>query len=200
MNRPKVICHMLMSIDGKVTGDFLYKPECEYATEKYYKINRNYKADAFACGRVTMERSFTNGWYPDLSEYEASEVTKEDYITDELCGFYAVAFDRRGRLGWKINCIEDDDPGYGGAQIIEVLCENNTDVRYLKYLREKKISYIFAGKDKMEITAALAKLKNIFGIETLLLEGGSIINGAFQQEGAIDELSLVTVPVVAASD
>ena len=81
-----------------------------------------------------------------------------------------------------------------------MLCENNTDVRYLKYLREKKISYIFAGKDKMEITAALAKLKNIFGIETLLLEGGSIINGAFQQEGAIDELSLVTVPVVAASD
>ena len=31
----------------------------------------------------------------------------------------------------------------------------------------------------------------------LLLEGGSIINGAFEREGVIDELSLVTAPVVA---
>ena len=42
MNRPYVICHMVTSIDGKVTGDFLYRPECEKATDIYYEINRNY--------------------------------------------------------------------------------------------------------------------------------------------------------------
>ena len=43
----------------------------------------------------------------------------------------------------------------------------------------------------------MQKLKNILGCDTLLLEGGSIINGAFERAGAVDELSLVTAPVVA---
>ena len=69
MNRPYIICHMVTSIDGKVTGDFLFDPECAEATEIYYDINRKLKADGFICGRVTMEGSFTGGYYPDLSEY-----------------------------------------------------------------------------------------------------------------------------------
>lgn len=43
MNRPYIICHMVTSLDGKVTGDFLFKPECEGATEIYYDINRKLK-------------------------------------------------------------------------------------------------------------------------------------------------------------
>lgn len=39
MNRPYVICHMVTSLDGKVTGQFLYEPQCEKATEAYYQIN-----------------------------------------------------------------------------------------------------------------------------------------------------------------
>ena len=64
MDRPYVICHMTLSLDSKVTGSFLYAPECESATALYYQINRSWGADAFACGRVTMEGSFTRGWYP----------------------------------------------------------------------------------------------------------------------------------------
>ncbi len=60
-----------------------------------------------------------------------------------------------------------------------------------------QIPYIFAGKDKIDIDLALFKLKNIFGCETLLLEGGSILNGYFQRADAIDELSLVVAPIVA---
>ena len=63
-----------------------------------------------------------------------------------------------------------------------------------------EIPYIFAGKDKIDVEFALFKLKNIVGIDTLLLEGGSIINGAFQRANAIDEISLVVAPVVADKD
>lgn len=38
------------------------------------------------------------------------------------------------------------------------------------------------------------------GSDTLLLEGGSIINGAFQRADAIDALSLVVAPVTADKD
>lgn len=199
MNRPKVICHMTMSIDGKVTGEFLGLPQCERATEIYYEINRAYRADAFACGRVTMESSFTGGWYPDLTAYQGISVPREDYVADKNAEFFAVSFDRKGRLGWKMPCIEDDDPGYGGAHIVEVMLEDVSDA-YLAYLRETGVSYIFAGKDEMDIDLALEKLRKLFGIKTLLLEGGSIINGAFARAGVIDELSLVIAPVTADAD
>ncbi len=204
MNRPYIICHMVTSIDGKVTGDFLFEPECVGACEIYYRINRGRKADGFICGRVTMEESFTKGWYPDLSRYKPvqhrSEV-KKDFITHDLSGFFAVAFDTHGRLGWKSNRISDPDrdPGYDGAQIIEVLSED-VDERYLGYLEEVQIPYIFAGKKSIDIELALFKLKSIFGCDTLLLEGGSEINGAFQRAGAVDEISLVVTPQIAGKE
>jgi len=190
---------MVTSIDGKVTGDFLSSPACEKACEIYYDINRNTKSNGFICGRVTMEGSFTGGWYPDLSAYEQKE--KRDFIPENLSDFYAVAFDTNGKLGWKSNKIidPDGDPGYDGAQIIEVLSKN-VDERYLGYLEEMEIPYIFAGEGKIDIELALFKLKNIIGIDTLLLEGGSIINGAFLRANVIDELSLVVAPIVADKD
>lgn len=185
---------MVMSIDGKVTGDFLYKDECAAGTEVYYQINRDLRPDAFACGRTTMEGSFTGGFYPDLSEIEGN-IPHEDYVANKEAIFFAVAFDRNGKLGWKGSEIIDEDPGYGNSHIIEVLT-HDIDDRYLSYLRKIGVSYIFADKDNY-LNIALEKLKNIFGIEKMLLEGGSIINGAFEREELIDELSIISVPMVA---
>ncbi len=197
--RPYVICHMTTSIDGKVTGDFLYTPHAQSAVETYYEINRRYQGDAYACGRITMEGSFTGGWYPDLSQYAAAHIDRTDYAADASARYFAVAFDRRGRLGWKASRIYDEDPGYDNAHIIEVLCEDVSDA-YLAYLRETGISYIFAGAHEMDVSLALEKLYSLFGIKKLLLEGGSVINGAFQQAGLIDELSLVVAPLTAQQD
>ncbi len=196
MNRPYIICHMTTSIDGKVTGDFLSAPESANAIEVYYQINRDYKADGYACGRVTMQGSFCGDYYPDLSVYNPE--TFADYISPDLSGFYAVSFDPHGRLGWKTNriCDPDSDVGYDKAQIIEVLTEQ-VDKRYLAYLKSLDISYIFAGKTEIDINLALSKLKDIFGINTLLLEGGSILDGAFAESDVIDEISLVVNPVIA---
>lgn len=199
MKRPHIICHMVSSIDGKVTGEFLFRKECERATEVYYEINRQMKCNGFICGRVTMEGSFTGGWYPDLSEYLPCEDLC-DFVSGDASGFYAVCFDPHGKLGWKSGYIVDDDPGYDGAQIIEVLTKQ-ADRRYLGYLREMGIPYLFAGDDQIDVNIALCKLREFFGIEKLLLEGGSIINGYFLRADAVDELSIVIAPVTAdASD
>ena len=197
--RPHIICHMTVSIDGKVTGDFLKQEECAPAIEEYYVLHRQFPAEAFACGRVTMEESFTGGWYPDLTEFENIKVDREDYIANQDAERYAVAFDRKGRIGWKKAEIEDEDPGYGGAHIIEVLCEEVPDA-YLAYLQKIGVSYIFAGKTEMDLEAALEKLWSNFFINDLVLEGGSEINGAFQRAGLIDEISLVQASVVAGAE
>lgn len=196
---PYVIGHMVMSVDGKVTGDYLSRPEAENATTVYYELNRAYKADAFACGRVTMEESFTGGLQPDLTPFVGMTVPREDYVADPNARFFAVSFDRRGRLGWTGPCIMDEDPGYGGAHIVEVLCEDVSDA-YLAYLQHIGVSYIFGGEHDLDLTVVLAVLHDRFGIQTLLLEGGSEINGAFQRVGLIDELSLVVAPVVASAE
>lgn len=193
---------MTTSLDGKVTGNFLEQENSQAGIDEYYRINREFMADAFACGRITMESSFTGGWYPDLTDYPEVKHDldlKMDFLPDDLKGFYAVAFDPKGVLGWQSNIIVDDDPGYGGAQIIEVLTEQ-VDLRYLGYLEAMEIPYIFAGETEIDVEVALCKLKNLIGINTLLLEGGSIINGYFQRSGMIDELSLVMLPVCGDKD
>lgn len=194
MDRPYVICHMVESLDGKVTGDFLVSPAGEAAAAVYYQLNRDYRADGYACGRLTMEGSFTQGWYPDLTAFAGAEVPAGDFVADPTARFFAVAFDRRGRLGWQGPTIVDEDPGYGGAHIVQVMCED-VDPAYLAYLRETGVSYLLAGREDLDLPLALSKLKDLFGIETLLLEGGSILNGAFHRAGLIDALSLVTAPV-----
>lgn len=189
-----VICHMVTSLDGKVTGHFLSHPATESAIEQYYALHRGFDAEGFACGRVTMEGSFTGGHAPDLSPFEGVKIPKEDFVAKSDASFYAVAFDRRGRLGWTGPTIVDDDPGYGGAHIINVMCKDAPDA-VLAYYRHIGVSYILAGQSDLDLPEALHKLETLFGIHTLLLEGGSILNGAFLREDLVDEISLVVAPV-----
>lgn len=193
MNRPYVICHMVTSLDGKVTGDFLYTPIGLAAADTYYVVNRQLKADAFACGRVTMESSFTGGFQPDLSHFADAPVPAGDFVARQHPR-YAVSFDRRGHVGWTDALIHDEDEGYDDCHIIEVLCED-APKPYLAYLRSIGVSYVLAGASEMDLPLALEKLYRLFGIRRMLLEGGSILNGAFARENLIDELSLVIAPI-----
>ena len=141
-----------------------------------------------------MQESFTNNEIVNLTKcIELDDL--DDFIAVQPYKKYAVSFDRFGKVAWKSSHIEDEDPGYDKRHIIEVLTEN-VDKRYLSYLREKNISYIFAGKDTLNIEKALKKLHKYFNINTLLLEGGAIINTAFEDEYLIDELSIVEVPLL----
>ena len=71
----------------------------------------------------------------------------------------------------------------------------NVDNDYLIYLQEIKVSYIISGNTDINIPNALKKLKKNFGINNLMLEGGSTINGAFLKANCIDEINLIVVPM-----
>ncbi|MBT2657363.1 dihydrofolate reductase family protein [Bacillus sp. ISL-18] len=66
---------------------------------------------------------------------------------------------------------------------------------YLAHLQKIGISYIFGGKVRLNFTVVVEKLKNLFEVDQLMLEGGGYLNGSFLNEGLIDELSLVLVPI-----
>ena len=145
-----------------------------------------------------MESSFTGGFKPDLSGFADAEILKEDFIAQKH-HYYAVSFDRHGSVGWTDSVIHDEDEGYDDCHIIEVLSKD-TPVQMLAYYRSIGVSYIFAGEDDIDIHTALCKLYSLFGIKRLMMEGGSIINGAFLKADAVDELSLVVAPMTADAD
>ena len=108
--------------------------------------------------------------------------------------------------GYRIAHISDlhnTEIGEGNSKLLSMLREAEPDLIAITgdliNSRNTDISYIFAGDTEMEIEEALFKLNTYFGIRTLLLEGGSVLDGAFQRAGVIDELSLVVAPVVASA-
>ena len=83
------------------------------------------------------------------------------------------------------------------SQVIEVLTDDVSN-EYLHYCQEKQISYIFAGKKKIDIKTSLIKLKKLFGIDKILLEGGPVLDGAFINDNLIDALSIMISPLTSA--
>ena len=191
MDRPYIVCLMSTSLDGKITGPYMDTPEAESSFEEYERANQFYQPQAWINGRVTVDENFTFYEKPDLAA-EAAPIPHEDHVALAGQENYLVVADPSGRLGWKQNYVE-----YAGrpkAYVIELLTEQVSDA-YLAFLQKMQISYLFVGKETLDFTLAVQKLKKLFGIEKLKLSGGGILNWSFANEGLIDELSLIVAPV-----
>ena len=82
------------------------------------------------------------------------------------------------------------------SNVITILTEEVKD-DYLAYLKSIGVSYIFAGKDKINLKAALTKLKKLFGIERVLCEGGPTTNGLLLQEDLVQKIFFYKCPYIA---
>src|SRR2546423_106055 len=183
--KPYVICHMMPSVDGRLRTDRWDVPEAGH--KEYERAADTYHADAWVCGRKTMEE-FAKGRRPKRAR--TGKIPRTDYVIPREKGMrYAIAIDTRGKLAWTDNEVEGDP-------LIEVLTEDVPD-SYLRFLREKGISYLFAGKraGDPDLALALEKLRTKFGVKRLMLEGGGETNGSFLRDGLVDELSLLLTPV-----
>ena len=189
MNRPYIFCHMMTSLDGKIMGNYMETPQGEAAGNVFYEIafgkNPYYKHQGWLSGRVTTDDNFTFYEKPELDE-NAKEVEAGDYVAKQTDMYY-VSVDPSGKLGWKSNTLTYVDTT---AHVIEVLTEKAGN-SYKDFLRRLGISYIIAGKDRLDYELALRKLKDLFGIETLMLGGGAALNWSFIQAGMCDEISVV---------
>ena len=188
---------MMSSIDGRiVVGRW---PDIGDLRQEYERIAATYKADAWMCGRVTME-PFAGGSRSDedLERERAAprrdRAERSDFVSPSGRASYAVAVDASGRLLWSSNEIDGD-------HVVAVLSNTVSD-DYLAKLRGLGVSYIFATPSgdradrDIDLGVALEKLAASFGIRTLLVEGGGSINGSMLSAGLIDEVSVVVAPVI----
>ncbi len=179
--KPHVICHMLGSVDGRIKQNIWgFKDHHKYFEDTASRI----KADAWLVGRVTMQE-FSARKKPKFSSGR-TKIEKKDFVAQHS-KTYAVVIDPSGKCYWDNNMVSTE-------HVIEVLSEK-VSLAYLRHLQDKKVSYIFAGKDKLDLAVALRKLHRLFNINTVRIDGGGHVNGSFLKAGLIDEFSLVLAPV-----
>lgn len=175
---------MVASLDGRIiTRRWGEQPD----TSAYETTAAHFDAQAWLCGRVTMEQDFTKGLAPTVVPGETVP-DRQDFVADPAATSFAVAVDAGGKLGWESGYIDDD-------HLIAVLSEQVSD-EYLAYLRRQGVSYLFGGADELDFHVVLDKLGRLFPIKTILLEGGGHLNGSLLKAGLVDELSLLHYPVI----
>jgi riboflavin biosynthesis pyrimidine reductase len=184
--RPRVICHMIASIDGRiVTDDWPLSAE---ARRQYELVHASYESEGWMCGRVTME-PFAKRVRSDaeIAREHSGGAAREDFLAPGAYESFAFAIDSGGRLAWESNDIDGD-------HVVAIVSERVSN-DYLDFLRERGVSYLLAGARAVDLSLALEKIAARFPVHTLMLEGGGRINGGMLRSGLIDEVSLLVAPV-----
>src|SRR4051812_26820168 len=161
--KPYIICHMMPSLDGRLRTDRWNIPDA--AHEEYDRTADTYRAQAWLCGRVTMEE-FANGRWRCPASRRKVRVGSGDWIAPHRAARLAVVLDSAGKLAWKENEVEGD-------ALVIVMTEAAPSA-YRAYLRDKEISYVVAGgrDGKINLAATVRTLAEKFGVKRLLVEGG----------------------------
>ena len=105
--RPRVVCHMMASVDGRIVTDDW--PLSATELRQYEEVHETYEADAWIVGRVTMERHFAAGVRSrsDIAQ-QYSGSPREDFIAPGEHESFAIAVDPSGRLVWDSGEIDGD--------------------------------------------------------------------------------------------
>lgn len=192
MNEMFVACHMLASVDGKIDGEFFDAPETASALKAYGDLRDYYHCQGTIYGTTTMLGGYADGKVQDLSAGEP--LPQEDWVipAGKELGNFIISVDPKGELAFSSGVLEKK--GRAPAHVVEVLTKQ---VRpdYLSYLREKGVSYVFAGKKLVDCGLLLEKLYSLLGVNRLMVAGGGLVNWSFLSAGLVNEVSLVVAPV-----
>ena len=124
---------MLASLDEKIDGAFFGAKEAAPALKAYGDLRGFYGCQATLYGTTTMLGGYADGKVGSLSSI-STPLSQEDWVN-----------------------VKGREP----AHIIEALTEQAAP-KYLAYLREKGVSYVFAGKEALDCGLLLQKAPQPF--------------------------------------
>jgi riboflavin biosynthesis pyrimidine reductase len=184
--KPYVICHMCTSIDGRILSSRWTGLPASIKSGKLFETTAaSFGIGAWVVGTSTM-KEFAAGNFKLKAAKEAVE--RVDHIADPKAKRFAIGADAKGVLRYRHNDVEGDHV----VLLVSELVSND----YLAHLRAAGVSYLFCGRDHVNIASAFRKIRTTLGIRKLLLEGGGTFNGAALKAGLVDEISQVIVPVI----
>ncbi len=177
---PKIILYNAISLDGRIKG---FNADMEL----YYEIASKWSINAVLMGSNTVLAGF--GVNPgETSEENLESIINREKDPNDSRPFLIVP-DSRGRIRiwnelFKMPYLRD----------IIVLCSENTSEEYLDYLNERKIDFIISGEDQVDLKYALRNLNSEYGIDSIRVDSGGILNGILLREGLADEINLLIHP------
>ena len=195
---PLVYVYMLESIDGKASGEVLDAPASKFGKNYYFSHQYSWGSKSILLGRGTFQifLSWIKADKIDFTGISSENIEKKDYLSEnrKKTEYYYITIDKNGKLPFPTGY-----GNFGGKQechIITILSED-VDLKYLAYLQKKGVSYIFAGEKNIDLKVALKKLKDLFGIEKIICEGGPTTTQSFLNENLVDKLIILKHPCIA---
>lgn len=178
----------MSSVDGRLLTDRWTQPFNTKSKGElmgiYAALGRRLDTDAWMFGKNTL----CEGFFPQ--KFHAQDTTPlaspAPYVAPKTSPRLFVVADPEADILYEASAVRGDS--------IVAILPDTAPACYLDFLRRKGISYLFAGGKGDNLRTAMQVLAENFGVESLSLQGGGIIDGAFLQAGLIDELSLVVYP------
>ena len=184
MKKPYMICHMMMSVDGRIDCGMTVKIS---GSNEYYETLNALNVPTTLSGRVTAQLEMS-----DSGVFEPTNAAvafgKEGFSKKRDAVGYQVVVDTKGTLLWH-------DDSNSGAPLVVILSEAVT-TEYLDYLDSLHISWIVCGEKRIDLRRAAEILYSEFGVERMAIVGGGTINAAFLDAGLLDEVSILLGPGV----
>jgi 2,5-diamino-6-(ribosylamino)-4(3H)-pyrimidinone 5'-phosphate reductase len=200
--RPRVIVSVIASADGRVTlsraerlldegpsrrWSAAWPPDTgELLAQRSAAIERRHHPTVVLEGSGTFVADDAGSL-----DLPATGTAAEELWTDFLPRHSArwfVVVDGRGRVAWT-------HKGEGETSLL-VVTSRSTPLPYLAYLRREQIPYVVAGVDRVDLVAALVKIRERLGAECVVSEAGGGLNGALLRAGLVDELHVMTIPAL----
>jgi len=177
----------MSSVDGRLLNERWTEPydgtPATALLQVYASIGRDLDTDAWMFGKNTLRAIFPYKWSIDghtiSSDYPAV------FIGERHSERIFIVADPEADIYFTSSVLRGDN--------ILVIVGRNATEEYLTHLREKRISYLIVN-DATDLREGLEAVEREFGIRSVSVQGGGILNGALLADGLIDELSLVVYP------
>jgi 2,5-diamino-6-(ribosylamino)-4(3H)-pyrimidinone 5'-phosphate reductase len=184
ITKPHVICHMCTTVDGKILGDRWGKlPGGKTNASLFETTADSFNLKAWVVGTTTMDEF--DGKKGPLAKAKG-RIARTDHVADPRARRFGIGADAKGVLRFKSGQVEGDH--------IVLLVTERVSADYLAHLQKAGVSYVFCGARAIDLPVAMEKLRRLFGLKKLMLQGGGRFNGAMLAAGLVDEISQV-IPI-----
>lgn len=176
----------MSSVDGRLIDNRWtapYKAEHGELLKVYSAIGKELDTDAWMFGKNTLRALFPYKFF--IKGYGINPDTPPLFVGERRSERMFIVADPEGDIYFTSATVRGDN--------ILVIVGRNVTEEYLAHLRELRISYVIVS-DATCLCEGLEAVGHDFGIRSISVQGGGILNGALLAERLIDELSLVVYP------